>query len=332
MKILIVDDEFSILVIARKILEAQDHIVFTAENGVEALDIIRSEDIQVVISDWNMPEMDGLELCRFLREQPMVNHLFFIMMTSRDSHADKMEASKAGANEILTKPIDAGELQVRLRSAEHFLNMPSLAKVIKGMAKMAEAKDLDTGLHLIHIQHYSRALTLEMLKLPGLKEQLPVHFADLIFDASPAHDLGKVSIPDYVLFKPESLNDAEWKIMKSHAEDGAERLDSLLEDLPKPDIISIARDIARAHHERWDGTGYPQGLRGEHIPICARIVALADVYDALTMKRVYKAAMSHDVAREIILKSSGTHFDPQVVLAFLAAEARFIEIRNQFCP
>jgi putative two-component system response regulator len=329
MKILLVDDEFTTLAIAQKILKQLGYTVFTAENGVEALDVIRTEDIQVILSDWNMPEMDGLELCRYLRAQPSVDHLFFIMMTSRDSQGDKLAAIDAGANEILTKPIDAAELQVRLRSAERYLNMPSFSMVIHAMGLIAEAKDSDTGGHINRIQEFVRVLAGEMLNLLNLKNELPPHYVDLICDASPGHDLGKVSIPDYVLLKPEGLNDEEWRLMKTHAEDGARRLERFLIAYPNADIIRIAQEIALAHHERWDGTGYPCGLRGEEIPLSARIVALADVYDALTSKRVYKSAMPHEVARGIIIQSSGTHFDPQVVQAFLATEHSFADIHKR---
>lgn len=328
MKILLVDDEFSTLAIAQKILRQQGYTTFTAENGVEALEVIRAQDIQVIISDWNMPEMDGLELCRYLRSQPSVDHLFFIMMTARDSQEDKLAAIDAGANEFLTKPIDAAELQVRLRSAERYLNMPSFSMVIHAMGLIAEAKDPDTGAHINRIREYVRVLANELLDRFKLRGDLPPQYVDLICDASPGHDLGKVSIPDYVLLKPEGLNDEEWALMKTHAEDGARRMERFLKAYPGAYIIQYAQEIAYAHHERWDGTGYPRNLRGEEIPLSARIVALADVYDALTSKRVYKSALPHEIARGIIKQSSGTHFDPRVVEAFLGIEHRFIEIHK----
>lgn len=330
MNILIIDDDFTTLVIAKKALIDQNHNIFTAENGIEALKIIRNEEIQIVISDWNMPEMNGLELCKYLRSQPSINHLYFIMMTTRDSYNDKVAAIEAGANEFLSKPIEPTELLVRLRSAERILDMPTIKQTIYMMGLLAEAKDSDTGRHLQRIQHYSRQLALELIKDPVKNQSLPIRFPDLVFHASPGHDIGKISVPDHVLFKPNSLNDEEWTIMKGHTVDGANILDSFLIKFPDNHVISMARDIAKYHHERWDGSGYPTGLQGEEIPFCARIVALADVYDALTMKRIYKSAMPHEMARGIIIQSNATHFDPSIVQAFLAVENQFVAIHQNF--
>jgi putative two-component system response regulator len=167
-------------------------------------------------------------------------------------------------------------------------------------------------------------------KEPGSREPVPPRFRDLLFETSPLHDIGKVGIPDFVLLKPGSLSDDEWIIMKKHAEIGAGTLEAALAKFPNAEFLRMARDIAWAHHERWDGSGYPRGLKGKEIPLPARIVALSDVYDALTMKRVYKSAFSHDVARGIILQSAGTHFDPDLVLLFQSAERDFREIREEF--
>ena len=153
----------------------------------------------------------------------------------------------------------------------------------------------------------------------------------MIHQTSPLHDIGKVGIPDSVLLKPGSLNDQEWTIMKRHAEIGAETLDAALRAHPGAEFLRIARDIAWAHHERWDGSGYPRGLKREEIPWAARVVALADVYDALTSRRVYKAAMPHDVARGVILQGTGNHFDPRVVEAFLAVEQQFLALQKSLC-
>jgi len=175
-------------------------------------------------------------------------------------------------------------------------------------------------------------LAIQISSDPEIRDQIPPHFADLLYKTSPLHDIGKVGIPDYVLLKPGSLSDDEWKVMKRHTEIGAETLDACLKLYPSAEYLRIARDIAWAHHERWDGSGYPRGLSGDDIPLSARIVALADVFDALTMKRVYKSAMSLDVARGVILNGSGSHFDPRIVKAFqafLAIETQFIEIKNK---
>jgi putative two-component system response regulator len=152
----------------------------------------------------------------------------------------------------------------------------------------------------------------------------------MIYLTSPLHDIGKVAIPDHVLLKPGRLSDREFEIMKTHTTLGAQTLDSAVKAHPEATFLRMARDIALTHHERWDGSGYPNGLQGEAIPMCGRLVALADVYDALTSKRVYKDAFTHDIAREIIMKDAGTHFSPQIIEAFLSVENAFIGVRNQF--
>jgi putative two-component system response regulator len=162
------------------------------------------------------------------------------------------------------------------------------------------------------------------------QSEVDAEFVRLIYQTSPLHDIGKVGIPDAVLLKPGQFNDIEFEIMQQHTRLGAQTLDAALERYPEARFLKIARDIALTHHERWDGTGYPQGLKGEQIPLCGRIVAVADVYDALTSRRVYKPAFDHAVARSIILKDSGTHFDPDIVDAFLAVEDEFVEIRARY--
>jgi putative two-component system response regulator len=168
------------------------------------------------------------------------------------------------------------------------------------------------------------------MKDPAIRAQAPPRFPDLLYETSPLHDIGKVAIPDHVLLKPGSLNEAEWQIMKRHAETGAETLNAALQKYPGREFLRVARDIAWAHHEWWNGEGYPRGLRGAEIPLAARIMAVADVYDALTMKRVYKTAQPHEIARGIILKESGTHFDPRIVEAFLVVEEEFVKVRDGF--
>jgi putative two-component system response regulator len=155
-------------------------------------------------------------------------------------------------------------------------------------------------------------------------------YAHMIYLTSPLHDIGKVAIPDHVLLKPGRLSDHEFEIMKTHAALGAQTLDAAVKEHPDASFLRMAREIAATHHERWDGTGYPNGLKGEQIPLCGRVVALADVYDALTSKRVYKGAFSHDIAKAIILKDAGTHFAPEIVEAFLAVETSFNEIRERY--
>jgi putative two-component system response regulator len=330
MNILVVDDDEIALTIANKILRSDKQEIFLAENGQVAKEILQKNLIQIVISDWNMPNMDGIELCRYLRSQPSIGYIYFIMVTSRNSKQDMLAGLEAGADDFISKPFEPAELLLRVRNAQRVLSFETTSVTLFSLARLAESKDTDTGKHLERIREYSKILASQLTMGPGNNGRVYNNFSELIFQTSPLHDIGKVGIPDHVLLKPGQLNDDEWKIMKRHAEIGAKTLDDALDKFPGAEFLRMARDIAWSHHERWDGSGYPRNLKGDEIPLSARIVALADVYDALTMKRVYKSALSHEVARGIILDSSDVHFDPRVVQAFLDTEDQFISIRETF--
>jgi PAS domain S-box-containing protein len=209
---------------------------------------------------------------------------------------------------------------------------------ILAIANLAESIDDDTGGHLLRIRHYCKILADELRSDSKYKDSLTEEYSEMIYDLSPLHDLGKVGIRDYILQKPDKLTSEEFEKMKDHAEIGARALRMAGEMIHRESIFSIGEMIARFHHEKWDGSGYPaveingenRPLRGEEIPLCARIVALADVYDALTSKRPYKMAFPHDRAREMILAQAGKHFDPEVVQAFVRREQEFVGIRKQF--
>jgi len=330
MKILVVDDDDIALAVAKKILEQENYEVELAEDGETALEILRTKNIQIVISDWNMPRMTGIDLCRTLRSSPLIGYIYIILVTSRSSKEDIVQGLTAGADDFISKPFEPADLLIRVRNAVRVLALETTSIMLFSLAKLTESKDTETGNHLDRIRAYVKVLAENIESDPLIRPQLPPHFSDLLYRTSPLHDIGKVGIPDYVLLKPGSLNEEEWAVMKRHAEIGAETLDACLKLDPSAEYLRLARDIAWGHHERWDGTGYPRGLKGEEIPICARIVALADVYDALTVKRVYKVAHSHDVARGIILEGEGRHFDPRVVQAFLEIEDQFQKIRETF--
>lgn len=197
---------------------------------------------------------------------------------------------------------------------------------IFAMAKLAESRDPETGAHLEHVCDYSRTLASELAKMDKYSTRIDDEFVNLIYSTSPLHDIGKVSIPDHVLLKPGRLDDHEYEIMKTHSATGARTLDMALERYPSAGFLHMARDIAAWHHERVDGKGYPDGLSGESIPLSARIFAVADVYDALVSKRVYKGAFTHDAARKIIVEGRGTQFESDVVDAFLGSEREFTVI------
>ena len=328
MKILVVDDDDIARAMVRKILMKENHEVVLAQDGEEALNILRHNDIRVVISDWNMPKMDGLQLCQRIREASGLSYTYVIMVTSRATKDEMLVGLWTGADDYITKPFDPVELLVRVHNAERMVSLEVAGMTIFCLARLAESKDSETGQHLERIRGYSKLLAERLIADEATARQLPVRFPDLIHQTSPLHDIGKVGIPDSILLKPGSLNDDEWTVMKRHTEIGAETLDTALRAYPGAEFLRVARDIAWAHHERWDGSGYPRGLKGDAIPWSARIVALADVYDALTSRRVYKAAMPHEVARGIILQGTGHHFDPRVIQAFLAAEPQFIALRQ----
>ena len=201
---------------------------------------------------------------------------------------------------------------------------------IFALAKLTESRDPETGLHLDRVCRYSTILAQHLAKQEKFSDQIDADFVRLIYISSPLHDIGKVSIPDCVLLKPDRLDDREFEIMKSHASVGAETISSVLERFPGAEFLRMARDIAAAHHERPDGEGYPCGLKGDDIPLAARIFAPADVYDALVSKRVYKNAFSHDIAKNIIIEGSGTQFDSDACQAFLNCQQQFQAVRDHY--
>ena len=329
MRILIVDDDVMSLEMLRHALTRAGHEVVTAGNGREALAIVRGGSCRAVISDWEMPEMTGVELCRAIRAQDASGYVYVILLTAR-GHKDVVEGLSAGADDFMSKPFNPAELGVRLRIGERILSLETRDLTIFAMAKLAESRDPETGAHLERVCNYSRVLAQCLSAQPKFAREVDAGYVRLIYLTSPLHDIGKVAIPDCVLLKPGRLSDREFAIMKEHTTLGARTLDAALKEHPEAKFLRMAREIAASHHERYDGTGYPNLLKGPDIPLCGRIVALADVYDALTSKRVYKAAFTHDVARSIILGDKGTHFDPDMVDAFLACEGQFIEIANRF--
>ena len=330
MNILIVDDNAIALELLRNALQQAGHTVRATRGGREAFDLIRGEEFSLVISDWEMPGMSGVELCRAVRQENLSRYVYFILLTGHDTQQDKIEGLDAGADDFMTKPFDAAELCARVRSAERMLSLETRDVAIFAMAKLAESRDPETGAHLERVQRYSRILTQHLRRSSRLGEQINEEFVRLIYLTSPLHDIGKVGIPDCVLLKPGRLSDNEFEMMKTHTTLGGQTLEAALRKFPNVKFLQMARDIAMTHHEHYDGKGYPAGLVGDGIPLCGRVVALADVYDALTSKRVYKDAFCHEVAKAIIVGDSGAHFDPDVVSAFLSAEQEFRVIRDQF--
>jgi len=326
MRILIVDDDDIALDALETTLSEAGYDVICAKDGRDALNQLRQDHCRLVISDWLMPGMDGLELCRQIRAGDFGGYVYTILLTSRDTHDDIVAGLSAGADEFLTKPFHPDELRMRVRTGERILALETREVAIFAMARLAESRDPETGEHLERMRSYSRVIA-EHLQASG---HVDADFVRLIYLTSPLHDIGKVGIPDSVLLKPGRLSDREFEIMKTHTTIGAETLAAAVRQYPGVAYLTLAKDIALTHHERFDGSGYPASLAGEDIPLCGRVVALADVYDALTTKRVYKQAFSHDIARSIILDGDGKHFDPQIVQAFLATEDEFVAIQERF--
>lgn len=330
MKVLVVDDQkIARDTVAHALAEA-GYDVETAADGREALFVLAKGGCQLVVSDWKMPGMNGLELCRAIRDGNFRGYTFFIMLSSNCRAEDTVEGLMAGADDYVSKPFNPAELVLRVNTGRRIVGMETRDMAIFAMAKLAESRDPETGAHLERVRSYCRCLASEIRSYPRFSHQVDEHFVQLIYETSPLHDIGKVAIPDSVLLKPGQLTDDEFEVMKSHTIRGAETLQAALDEYPLAKFLQMARDIALTHHEKYDGSGYPHGLSGEDIPLCGRIVAVADVYDALTSKRVYKDAFSHEVAKAIILESSGIHFDPEIVEAFLRREPEFIGICKRY--
>ena len=329
MKILIIDDEMVSRKKMERLIQNLDYETIVAENGQEGFEIWRTERPRIVITDWIMPGMDGVELCKRIREAEG-QYTYVIMVTSKKEVNDIVAGMDAGADDFITKPFNKEELAVRIRAGERIINFESRDIVIFSMAKLAESRDPETGYHLERIRYYSRLLAETLANSSKAPEEVDHHFIDHIYLTSPLHDIGKIGIPDYILLKPGRFDDREFEIMKQHCQIGFETLNEALQRYPKADFLRISAEIALSHHEKWDGTGYPNGIKGKDIPLSARIVALADVYDALASRRVYKTSYNHDMVRAIIMQDRGTHFDPQIVDAFLEVELKFVEIFHQF--
>lgn len=330
MKVLIVDDNDVSLILLGTTLTQAGYEVETARDGLHALERVRTEGFRLVVSDWEMPRMSGPDLCRAIRSDDLSGYVYLILVTSHDSPKETVEGLSAGADDFVGKPFDPSELIARVRAGERILSLETRDVAIFAMAKLAESRDPETGAHLERVRSYCRVLAKDLATVPTFQAEIDDEFVRLIYLTSPLHDIGKVGIPDCVLLKAGRLSDREFEIMKTHAAMGAQTLDAALKAFPGVKFLEMAREIAATHHERWDGSGYPEGRARRAIPLSGRIMALADVYDALTSKRVYKDAFTHEIARSMILKESGTHFDPDIVEAFVRTERQFVEIRTRY--
>lgn len=330
MKVLIVDDDELALELLRHDLSEEGYEVEEAHNGLEALEILRSQSCRLVISDWEMPEMDGIELCRSVRAGASEDYVYVILLTSHGEPEEIVAGLSAGADDFIAKPFNPDELKVRLRAGERILSLETRDMAIFAMAKLAESRDPETGAHLERIRSYCGVIAGHLRTQAKFEMAVSPEYMRLIYQTSPLHDIGKVAIPDCVLLKPGRLTDREFEIMKTHTTRGAETLDAALRKYPSAKFLQMALAIAASHHERFDGSGYPAGRSGEDIPLAGRITAIADVYDALVSRRIYKDAFTHDVARSIILEGKGTQFDPDITDAYLQTEEQFISFSQRY--
>jgi len=329
-KILVVDDKAT----SRKTLEIYakklGHEVVTAVDGQEAWNIWNTERPRMVVTDWIMPNMNGLELCSAIRQNEDEDYTYIVMVTAQNEIEEVIKGMKAGADDYIVKPVNKEEFYFRLKAGERVVHLQDKAIVIFSMAKLTEFRDADTGSHLERIRYFSKILAETLSEQSEFLSILDSRYINNIFLTSVLHDIGKVGVPDQILLKPGKLTKEEFEIIKTHTLIGFETLNEALQKSPKAEYLRMSAEIALSHHEKFNGCGYPYGLKGNEIPLSARIVALADVYDALTSKRVYKEAISHDTASNIIKKENGKHFDPLIVKAFDLCADQFVSIRKKF--
>ncbi|AKU23775.1 HD domain-containing phosphohydrolase [Massilia sp. NR 4-1] len=306
--ILAVDDEASNLQLLRQILQDHYRLVF-AKDGQRALELARQEQPNLILLDVMLPGMTGYEICRALKADSGTAAIPVIFVTALSDPADEVIGFEAGAVDYITKPLSPPIVRARVRTHLSLVRIDELREtrlqIVQRLGLAAEYKDNETGLHVIRMSHYARLL--------GVAAGLNEADADDLLHAAPMHDVGKIGIPDRILQKPGKLDADEWQIMQSHAAIGAEIIGEHTHGM-----LRLARNIALSHHEKWDGSGYPKGLKGKEIPLEGRIVAIADVFDALTSARPYKRAWPLEEALNYLREQRGQHFDPALVDLFLA--------------
>ncbi|MCD6136907.1 two-component system response regulator [Candidatus Bipolaricaulota bacterium] len=346
-RVLVVDDEDRNLRLMEALLAPLGYAVDLARNGEEGLMKAAESPPDLILLDVMMPGIDGFEVVRRLKADEDARIIPVVMVTALHDIQDRVKALEAGADDFLTKPVDKTVLRARVqtllkvkayndhmrdyqkdleaevtkRTAElhqafERIKNASLETIYR-LSRAAEYKDEDTGAHILRMSHYSAAVARKL----GLSEGE----VEAILYAAPMHDIGKIGIPDHVLLKPGKLDQDEWVIMKQHTTIGG-----CILERSSAEFIKLGETIALTHHEKWDGSGYPKGLEGKEIPICGRITAIADVFDALTSKRPYKEPFSVEKSFSIIKEGRGTHFDPQVVDAFFSITDAILAIKEQF--
>lgn len=352
--LLIVDDVPENLAVLGELLRSAGYRVRAAISGRLALRYAGQEPRpDVILLDVMMPELDGYQVFTGLREDPTTREIPVIFLTALGDPQDEVRGLRLGAADYITKPIrpevvlarvraqiDAKRGRERLQDLNAYLEAEVARRMaendliqavsIRALAHLAETRDPETGNHILRTQGYVRLLASRLADHPRFAATLTDRYIQLLERSAPLHDIGKVGIPDNILQKPGKLTVEEWTVMKAHARMGAEAIELAERDIDTPvEFLALAKEIARWHHERWDGTGYPDGLAGDAIPISARLMALADVFDALISARVYKPPISFEDARRLVAAGRGSHFDPDIADAFLAAFEEFVAIARR---
>lgn len=344
-------------IINLKILESKLNVlgfdVLKATDGNQALKMASEFQPDMIILDPPLSGVDSYKVCQTLKKRNETRRILVIFATDASGRVSHVKAAEVGADEFIMRPYDQVILSLRLKTLmgtkslnEEFaelqtdLELKVAQRTVEAMeasdaglfalAKLAESRDMETGKHLDRIRRYSVVLTNELVKMFGFEEQISKGFIANIYRSSPLHDIGKVGIPDSILLKPGRLTIDEFEIMKTHSTIGSNILKEAYNMMQNKPYFELAWIIALTHHEKWNGTGYPQGLKEQDIPLAGRIVALADTYDAMVSKRIYKEAFSHEKAKQFITEESGKHFDPRVVQAFLNAEDQFLEVKRRY--
>jgi len=352
--LLIVDDEPANLSLLMHLLR-QDYHIRAANSGENALRVATSEPRpDLILLDVMMAGMDGFTVLERLRENPATADIPVIFVTALSELDDEERGLALGAVDYITKPIKPALVLARVRTqleAKHardwlkdknaFLEAEVSRRMaendltqrltIRALAHLAETRDPETGNHILRTQGYVQRMALGLQQHPRFAAFLTPHNIELLTKSAPLHDIGKVGIPDNILLKPGPLTAEEWQVMKTHAKLGSDAIEMAERDIETPlEFLGLAKEIAHWHHEKWDGSGYPDGLAGDAIPISARLMAVADVFDALISQRVYKPALPYAEAREIIMKGRGRHFDPDMADVFFENFDDFVAIAESY--
>ncbi|MBR9786660.1 MAG: two-component system response regulator [Vibrionaceae bacterium] len=358
--VLVIDDIPENLTLMYQLLK-EDYKVKGANSGERGLALAETANPDLILLDIMMPEIDGYQVCQRLKSNPATSDIPIIFLTAKAERVDEQKGLKLGAVDYITKPITPEivkarvkthvslkvasdtlkgknqilEQEVERRTSEALRQKEELHAIqdvaFYAMVSLAETRDNETGNHIIRTQTYIKRLAEQLRQNPRYTLELNDDFIDLLYKSAPLHDIGKIGIPDTILLKEGPLTADEFELMKAHTTIGYEAIKNAEKVSGQPmKFLTVAKEIAYSHHERWDGAGYPLGLAGEEIPLSARLMAVADVYDALISKRIYKPAFTHLDAVQVILSGKGIQFDPAVIDAFAEIADELYSIAEKY--